>query len=58
MPVKTKFLTGELPTPFYVPTASLIDSIKKHVLEGWTLKGEMIRANSSSSVWVQRVVKA
>jgi hypothetical protein len=54
---KTKFLTGELPTPFYVPTVSLIDSIKKHLSDGWTLKGEMVRASSSSSIWVQRVVK-
>jgi len=54
---KTKFLTGELATPFYKPEVSLADRIKTHLEDGWSLKGPMVRACASSTLWVQRVVK-
>ena len=55
--MKTKFLTGELETPFHKPAISLSDRIKAHLELGWITKGPMIQSHPTALIWVQRVVK-
>jgi hypothetical protein len=55
--MKTKFLTGEVETPFHKPVKSLTDLIKAHLELGWITKGPMIQSHPTALIWVQRVVK-
>jgi len=61
MTIKWKWLAARSVAFYSVNESSencIQEMIKKHMADGWFLKGEMTRASATSEIWVQRMGKS